>query len=100
MNSDLEIGSKKGKGFPPKNHQFKRGFSGNPHGRPKGGISFRKQVALLSDVNAKIVINDKAFGIGNKTQQLMKAINRMNQGDFAGMQRLFPHLDIKTKENA
>ena len=41
----------KGYGKPPKKHQFKKGVSGNPRGRPKGKSS------LLSDLNK--IVNQK-----------------------------------------
>ena len=45
--SEEEIGY----GKPPKKHQFKKGVSGNPRGRPKGKSS------LLSDLNK--IVNQK-----------------------------------------
>ena len=50
----------KGYGKPPKKHQFKKGVSGNPKGRPKGKSS------LLSDLN-KIVNQRISVNLNGQT---------------------------------
>ena len=55
----------KGYGKPPKKHQFKKGVSGNPKGRPKGKSS------LLSDLN-KIVNQRISVNLNGQTMRLTK----------------------------
>ena len=55
----------KGYGKPPKKHQFKKGVSGNPRGRPKGKSS------LLSDLN-KIVNQKISVNLNGQNMRLTK----------------------------
>ena len=54
-----------GYGKPPKKHQFKKGVSGNPRGRPKGRSS------LLSDLN-KIVNQKISVNLNGQNMRLTK----------------------------
>ena len=54
-----------GYGKPPKKHQFKKGVSGNPRGRPKGKSS------LLSDLN-KIVNQKISVNLNGQNMRLTK----------------------------
>ena len=49
----------KGYGKPPKKHQFKKGVSGNPRGRPKGKKSFTAIFKKLENEKITIQINGK-----------------------------------------
>ena len=42
---------------PPKNGQFKPGRSGNPHGRPKGSVDFKADLA--AEMRERITLRDK-----------------------------------------
>ena len=55
----------KGYGKPPKKHQFKKGVSGNPRGRPRGKSS------LLSDLN-KIVNQKISVNLNGQNMRLTK----------------------------
>ena len=49
----------KGYGKPPKKHQFKKGVSGNPRGRPKGKQSFAALFKKLENEKITVQINGK-----------------------------------------
>ena len=61
MNDDYEVGY----GRPPKKHRFKKGKSGNVHGRPKGTKNLVTD--LREELNEMITIRE-----GDKTKRISK----------------------------
>ena len=61
MSDDYEVGY----GKPPKKHRFKKGKSGNVHGRPKGTKNFLTD--LREELNEMITIRE-----GGKTKRISK----------------------------
>jgi Family of unknown function (DUF5681) len=56
-----------GYGRPPKSEQFKPGTSGNPRGRPKGGASFKSDLA--AEMREHITVRDKTGRSHRVTKQ-------------------------------
>ena len=61
MSDDYEVGYRK----PPKKHRFKKGKSGNVHGRPKGTKNFVTD--LREELNEMITMRE-----GDKTKRISK----------------------------
>lgn len=79
--SDYDVGYAK----PPKSHQFEKGRSGNPSGRPKKSKNLKN--ILLSTMEEEIVIKE-----GNQTRVITKAealvkatVNKALGGDTRAM---------------
>lgn len=62
-----------GYGKPPRAHQFKKGESGNPKGRPKGALSFK--TILSNELGTKLEI--KEYGKRRKVSKLEAIIKRL-----------------------
>jgi len=77
-----------GFGKPPKPSQFRKGFSGNPKGRPKG----RRNLAtvLARTLQERVVINEN--GVRRTVTKLEAAVkqlvNRAASGDLGAMRQL------------
>lgn len=70
-----------GYGKPPKEHQFSKGLSGNPKGRPKG--SKNRSLCIMDALNKTVTVRE-----GNRTRTMTKlelilesTINKAAQGD-------------------
>ena len=83
----------KGYGKPPKKHQFKKGVSGNPRGRPKGKKSFTALFKQLE--NEKITVQ-----INGKTEKLTieQAILKRVMIDSVAGKSNFARLYLDTKQ--
>ena len=77
-----------GFGKPPKPSQFRKGFSGNPKGRPKG----RRNLATVLErtLQERVVINEN--GVRRTVTKLEAAVkqlvNRAASGDLGAMRQL------------
>ena len=88
----------KGYGKPPKKHQFKKGVSGNPKGRPKG------KTTLLSDLN-KIVnqrisvnLNGQTMRLTKRQAYLQRVVNDAIAGGASAGRLLFELLKLETEQ--
>lgn len=78
-----------GYGRPPKKHQFKKGKSGNPKGRPKGakGLKTDLKEELASRITIKIAGKEYT---GTKQRLMLKAITvRAAAGDTRAADKVF-----------
>ena len=77
-----------GFGKPPKPSQFRKGFSGNPKGRPKGRRNLG--TVLERTLQEKVVINEN--GVRRTVTKLEAAVkqlvNRAASGDLGAMRQL------------
>lgn len=77
-----------GRGRPPREHQFKKGQSGNPKGKPKGTLSITKHI------RAALEANDH-----EKAKQLADAlIYNAAKGNGAAMKQILDRIDGPVKE--
>ena len=88
MPDDLDKTYDVGFGKPPKPSQFRKGFSGNPKGRPKG----RRNLATVLEraLQEKVIINEN--GVRRTVTKLEAAVkqlvNQAASGDLAAMRQL------------
>ena len=79
---------KVGYGKPPKQHQFKKGKSGNPKGRPKGVRNFETE--LKDVVNSKVTIHrdGRKQSISVKHAALWKLTEKSLSGNIPALRTL------------
>jgi len=77
-----------GYGKPPKPSQFRKGFSGNPKGRPKGSRNLA--TVLERTLKEKVIINEN--GVRRTVTKLEAAVkqlvNQAASGDLGAMRQL------------
>ncbi|MEQ8370808.1 MAG: DUF5681 domain-containing protein [Alphaproteobacteria bacterium] len=85
MSSDFEVGYKK----PPKKHQFKKGQSGNPKGKPKEAKNLK--TVLGKELNEKLTIKEggKPKTVSKQTALVKSLIAKAANGDVRAMTLLF-----------
>ena len=85
MTDNYEVGYRK----PPKEHQFKKGKSGNPKGRPK------KYVSSLSVLEAPLAmnVNGKRCEVPAFEASLRKTAQSAIEGRLPAIKRFFKHCD-------
>lgn len=97
-NDDNEIGY----GHPPKKHQFKKGKSGNPSGRPKGSRNARS--ILSSALNERVIIreNGKKKSITKQEVVIKQMVNQAAGGNAVAIRQLLPFMmdDQKQSQSA
>ena len=85
-----DVGYKK----PPKKGQFKKGQSGNPHGRPKGSKNF--VTILTKELNQKVTVNEN--GRQKKISRMEAMVKRLVSEALQGERRsLITLIDIMRK---
>ena len=81
---------KVGYGKPPKNSHFKKGFSGNPSGRPKKPADFGSK--LLRELDSKLIINENGKRkVITKSEGILKQLlNKSLSGHHPSTRLLIP----------
>lgn len=75
---DYEVGH----GRPPKKHQFQKGRSGNPRGRPKKNESIAELVVKLLDERIQVRTKDGSFTMTTREAIVRQLIQRAATGDL------------------
>ena len=86
--SEKPKGSRVGYCSPPENTRFKKGQSGNPHGRPKGTPSVA--TVLERTLRERVVINEngKRKTVTKLEAAIKQLSNKAASGDFRAIQLL------------
>jgi uncharacterized protein DUF5681 len=78
-----------GYGHPPKKHQFKKGQSGNPKGRPKGQKNIKTLLAEELTQRVKIKEDGKQKNITKKEGVVKSTVNKAMKGDLKAVGMIF-----------
>ncbi|GCB06387.1 DUF5681 domain-containing protein [Ralstonia sp. SET104] len=79
-----------GYGKPPRAHQFRKGESGNPRGRPKGRRNLLTEVHLALNEEVSVVENGKRLRLTKRAVICRQLANRSAAGDLAALRLLLP----------
>jgi Family of unknown function (DUF5681) len=87
LNPPLEQ-QKVGYGRPPESTRFKKGQSGNPHGRPKGSLDMR--TVLMRTLREKVTIteNGKQKTVTKMEVVIKRLVNKAASGDLRASHEL------------
>ena len=82
--SEYEVGYKK----PPKQHQFKKGQSGNPNGRPKHSKNLRTLIREELDIKVMLTENGQQFKLSKAQAMTKRLVNEALNGNLSAIKTL------------
>ncbi|SRR6266851_2640250 len=82
--SDYHVGY----GKPPKHSRFKRGRSGNPRGRRRGGRNFKTDIKAALEAPVKVTRNGKPHKLSTQKAMLLRLREKALGGDVRALDRL------------
>ena len=77
-----------GYGRPPKATQFKKGYSGNPKGRPKGSNNLSTDVKAILKTPVPITEGGKRRNVSTQKAMLLRLREKALKGDAKSIDRL------------
>jgi hypothetical protein len=75
-------GDEVGYAKPPQRHQFQKGASGNPKGRPKGSKSMSSILAKVGRERVKLTVNGKPRSITKQEAYVLQLMTKAATGDL------------------
>ena len=88
----------KGYGKPPKKHQFKKGVSGNPRGRPKGKTSLLDDLNKIVNQRISVNLNGQTMRLTKRQAYLQRVTNDAIAGGASAGRLLFELLKLETEQ--
>ena len=88
----------KGYGKPPKKHQFKKGVSGNPRGRPKGKTSLLDDLNKIVNQRISVNLNGQTMRLTKRQAYLQRVANDAIAGGASAGRLLFELLKLETEQ--
>ncbi len=88
MNGDKKAGYDVGYGKPPKTTQFRKGKSGNPRGRPKGGFSHKKDIAEMLRQTVTMTVDGRPRKVSAHRAATMRLLDRAMKGDMKALEKV------------
>ena len=88
----------KGYGKPPKKHQFKKGVSGNPRGRPKGKSSLLSDLNKIVNQRISVNLNGQTMRLTKRQAYLQRVANDAIAGGASAGRLLFELLKLETEQ--
>ena len=91
---DYEVGY----GKPPKQHQFRKGQSGNPNGRPRKNETLADLVVKLLDEPIQVRTKDGTFTMTSREAIVRTLIQRAATGDVRQTKMLMELIETNERE--
>ena len=88
-NKNYKVGYQK----PPIETRFKKGFSGNRNGRPKGRKNFNTKLKHFLDGKISITSAGESIEFSKGDAILLQLTNKAAQGDSRAIQTLLPKME-------
>lgn len=74
------------RGNPPREHQFKKGVSGNPRGRPPGTKDFKTLIQRQLDTVVKANVLGRTVRVTKREAMAMRLVDKALSGDHRAIE--------------